>query len=280
MITEAIILAGGMGTRLREAVPGVPKAMAPVASQPFLTYVINTLRMQGIRRFIFSLGYQSEMIREFLQQRYPTLDYVCVTEEEPLGTGGAIRLAMEQATTSHVLVANGDTLFRVNAETLEHVHLRNNADCTIALKPMQHFDRYGVVETDPSGRILSFREKKFYKTGMINGGIYVINVKSFLQHCAPGKFSFEIDYLERFTTELRFYGAVQDAYFIDIGIPADYEKAGRDLERVPLDLRQTSHWTLFLDRDGVINDERVGYYVLHWGEFIFSKGVLEVFRFL
>jgi D-glycero-alpha-D-manno-heptose 1-phosphate guanylyltransferase len=95
----------------------------------------------------------------------------------------------------------------------------------------------------------------------------------------PEKFSFEKDYLEKFCEGGKFFGSIQDEYFIDIGIPADYQKAQHDLKRSVLDLKQIDkNWTLFLDRDGVINEERFGEYVLHWGEFIFSKGVLEIFK--
>ena len=96
-ITEAIILAGGLGTRLKETVPNLPKCMAPVAGRPFLFYVINHLRSQGILRFIFSLGYKHEIILEYLAGQYATLDYDYVVEEEPLGTGGAIQFAASRA---------------------------------------------------------------------------------------------------------------------------------------------------------------------------------------
>src|SRR5687767_15037597 len=101
---SAIILAGGLGTRLREAVPDLPKCMAPVAGRPFISFVIDSLRMQGVEHFVFSLGYKSEMIEEWLQKNYPTLDYDTVIEEEPLGTGGAIALAMQKARGEHILV--------------------------------------------------------------------------------------------------------------------------------------------------------------------------------
>jgi len=144
---------------------------------------------------------------------------------------------------------------------------------------MQNFDRYGVVETDNSGKIISFQEKKFYEDGLINGGIYLLNKEKFIAQSFPDKFSFEKEYLEKFCNEGNFYGSVQDEYFIDIGIPEDYQRAQNELEHHELDLRQIDKsWTLFLDRDGVINEERVGEYVLHWGEFIFSKGVLDVFK--
>ncbi|HEY6953950.1 MAG TPA: HAD-IIIA family hydrolase [Flavisolibacter sp.] len=276
---EAIILAGGLGTRLRSTVPDLPKCMAPVAGRPFLSYVIDYLRMQGIERFIFSLGYRWGLIEEFLQKEYPTLDYTSVIEEEPLGTGGGIRLAIEKVNSNNVLVANGDTLFKIQSKELFQTHIDNGSECTLALKAMHDFDRYGVVEIKDKGRIVSFKEKQFYTSGLINGGIYLLNKDQFLSRQLPQKFSFEKDYLEPFCTEAPFYGSVQEGYFIDIGIPEDYQRAQSELERTPLDLGQVDkNWTLFLDRDGVINEERLGQYVLHWGEFIFSKGVLEVFK--
>jgi D-glycero-alpha-D-manno-heptose 1-phosphate guanylyltransferase len=279
MVKEAIILAGGLGTRLRSTVPDLPKCMAPVAGKPFLSHVIDYLRMQGIERFIFSLGYRWGVVEEYLQREYSNLDFVSVIEEEPLGTGGAIRLAIQKSRSGDVVIANGDTLFKVQLKQLFETHEENNSECTIALKPMKDFDRYGVVETDNSGRIISFKEKQFFPEGLINGGVYLLNKKSFLGHSLPEKFSFEKDYLEKFCAERLFYGSRQNGYFIDIGIPEDFQRAQSELERSKLELSQIDKsWTLFLDRDGVINEERVGEYVLHWGEFIFSKGVLGVFK--
>ena len=276
---EGIILAGGLGTRLRQAVPDLPKCMAPVAGRPFIAYVIDYLRMQGVQRFIFSLGYRWGEIETYLTEHYPTLEYTTVIEEEPLGTGGAIHLALQKAKGENVVVANGDTLFRVNLKELYPFHLEQDAECTLALKPMQQFDRYGVVETDAKGKITSFKEKQFYENGCINGGVYLLNKKKFLHRPFSQKFSFEKDYLEQYYREEGFFGLAQEGYFIDIGIPEDYNKAQQELQRPPLDLKQIHKtWTLILDRDGEINEERVGQYVFHWGEFIFSKGVLEIFK--
>ncbi len=235
--------------------------------------------MQGVEHFVFSLGYKGEVIENYLVENYPTLDYTVVLEEEPLGTGGAIHLAIQKARGSNVVVANGDTLFKVNLQELFSFHTAMNAECTLALKPMHNFDRYGVVETNDKGKITSFKEKQFYESGLINGGMYLLNKEKFLQHAFSQKFSFEKDYLEKQYTQENFYGLAQDGYFIDIGIPEDYNKAQQDLKQPSLDLKQVDKsWTLFLDRDGVINEEKVGEYVLHWGEFIFSKGVLETFK--
>src|SRR4051812_38661584 len=143
--SQAIILAGGLGTRLRSAVPDLPKCMAPVAGKPFLFYVIEHFRNQGIEDFIFSIGYMHELIEAWLKKEYGSLSYQCSVEEEPLGTGGAIKQACTFAETKTVIVANGDTLFRVNFGKLLSFYHMCGADCALSLKPMENFDRYGVV---------------------------------------------------------------------------------------------------------------------------------------
>lgn len=278
-VTECIILAGGLGTRLREAVPELPKAMAPVAGRPFLSYVINYLRMQGIQQFIFSLGYRSEVIIDYLKNEYPLLQYRCVIEEEPLGTGGAIRLAIRESQTNDVLVVNGDTIFEIDLEGLFALHRSSHAECTLALKPMKNFDRYGVVELSEQGLVNSFKEKKYYEEGLINGGVYLLDKVKFLSNPFPDKFSFEKDYLEPNAGKGVLSGKLDDGYFIDIGIPEDFIKAGKDFKRLPLNISSINQeWSLFLDRDGVINEEIAGNYVMQWKEFIFSKGVLDVMK--
>jgi D-glycero-alpha-D-manno-heptose 1-phosphate guanylyltransferase len=228
-IVEAIILAGGLGTRLRSAVPDLPKCMAPVNGKPFIAYVIQHLQKEGIEKFIFSLGYKHEYFLAFLSEQFATINYQLSIEENPLGTGGAIQLACSKATGKNVIITNGDTLYKADISALSDEHLINNANCTLCLKPMQSFDRYGVVEMNQSNIITSFKEKQFYKEGFINGGIYALNVQSFLNKNLPEKFSFEKDYLEKFYTERKFFGSVQNEYFIDIGIPEDYKKAQKEL---------------------------------------------------
>jgi D-glycero-alpha-D-manno-heptose 1-phosphate guanylyltransferase len=278
-ITEAIILAGGLGTRLRDTVPDLPKCMAPVAGRPFLFYVINYLRSQGIEKFIFSLGYKHEIIEEWLADQFATLDYQCVVEKEPLGTGGAILLACKKATGKNVLIANGDTLFKINTEQLISFHFEKDADCTLSLKPMKDFDRYGVVELDKDGPVKNFKEKQFYTSGLINGGVYVLNVERFLAEKFSEKFSFEKDYLEKFYTQQKFYGIIDDGYFIDIGIPEDYNRAQKELNQPSLDLKTIDEtWTLFIDRDGVINHEKKDEYIRNWNEFKFYDGVKEAMK--
>jgi D-glycero-alpha-D-manno-heptose 1-phosphate guanylyltransferase len=228
MIKQAIILAGGLGTRLRSAVPDLPKCMAPVAGKPFLHHVIHYLLDEGVDSFIFSLGYMHEVIEDWLLINHPLLNYQLSVEEEPLGTGGAIQLACKKADAENILILNGDTMFRINTNKLLSFHHQNNSVCTLALKPMHNFDRYGVVEINKDGYIQSFREKKFYQQGLINGGVYALNVRSFLGLELPSKFSFEKDYLETYCKTEKMMALVQDEYFIDIGIPEDLEKANTE----------------------------------------------------
>jgi len=202
--------------------------MAPVNGQPFLHYIFQYLQQQNCSRVILSLGYKHEVIEDWLEAERPPFEVSFVIEEEPLGTGGGIQLALEQAKNQNVLVLNGDTFFDVNLESLFSFHGSKNAATTLALKYMQQFERYGSVHIDDDGRIISFEEKKLKQEGLINGGVYVINKKRFLEKNLPQKFSFEKDYLEAFVEETSFFGKKLEGYFIDIGIPEDYEKAQKD----------------------------------------------------
>lgn len=250
--------------------------MAPVAGRPFLFYVINQLRSQGIHRFVFSLGYRHEAVEEYLSREFPTLRYTCVVEEEPLGTGGAIQLACTRVQDKQVVVTNGDTLYRAPLAAAARFHLENRAECTLLLKPMKSFDRYGVVETGPGHLVQSFREKQYYDQGLINGGLYLLDKGRFLDEELPEKFSFERDYLEAMYRQRRIYGISEDAYFIDIGIPEDFFRAQVELRPLPPDLSAIDKtWTLLLDRDGVINEEKKDDYIRNWEEFRFYPGVLE-----
>lgn len=226
---ECIILAGGLGTRLQSVVQDVPKCMAPVVGRPFLHYLFDYAEQQGCSRVILSLGYKHEVVTEWLatQQRAFAIDYVI--ETEPLGTGGGIQLAMQKASKQHIAVLNGDTMFRVPLKTMMQFHMDKEATTTVALKPMMNFDRYGLVNTDTDNRIIQFEEKKYRAEGLINGGIYIIDKDALASKNLPEKFSFEKDYFEAFVHEGNMYGFVSDGYFIDIGIPSDYERAQKDL---------------------------------------------------
>lgn len=229
---EAIILAGGLGTRLQGVIGATPKCMAPVNGRPFLAYLFEYLSQQRCTRAILSLGFKNNVVIDWLEDQEMLFEVDCVIENEPLGTGGGILAAIEEAVTDDVVVLNGDTMFKVDLREQMNFHRSHNAATTLALKKMHQFDRYGIVNVDGSSVIASFEEKQYREEGLINGGIYIIDRAAFLDKKLPAKFSFEKDYLERFTSERKFYGYQSDSYFIDIGIPADYEQAAIDFKTI------------------------------------------------
>lgn len=226
---ECIILAGGMGTRLRSVVSDVPKCMAQVAGHPFLHYLIETLTETGFNHIILSLGYKHEIIEDWIRSNPFPIKISTVIEETPLGTGGAVKLALSKVTTDEVFILNGDTFFNVNYPEMHNLHKQTHASATVALKKMEKFDRYGVVNLESQGnRILCFNEKQYCESGLINGGIYLINrheLKNF-----PDKFSLEKDFFETAVHTSTLSGYISESYFIDIGIPEDYERAQTDFK--------------------------------------------------
>jgi len=227
---ECIVLAGGLGTRLRGTIGDFPKCMAPVNGQPFLHYIFLYLQQQGCTRVILSLGYQAQVVTEWLGTQQLPFEVSHVIETEPLGTGGGMQLALKAATSQHVAVLNGDTMFDISLSDLLEFHTRKNATTTLGLKPMHDFSRYGVVQIDRDDNIIGFEEKKERDHGFINGGVYIIDRHPFLAKNLPEKFSFEKDYLEAFLDEGKFYGMPAGDYFIDIGIPEDYNQAQEDFK--------------------------------------------------
>lgn len=223
---EAIIIAGGLGTRLREAVPTLPKCMAPINGQPFIHYLITWLEKQGVTRFIFALGYKSEIISSYLSTRLAADAYVISLESEPLGTGGAIAQAMQFAQNEWVLATNGDTLFAASIAPMQEKVVNSHFSCCLCLKPMRNFSRYGTVEIDTKDTITAFSEKKYCVEGLINGGLYYINKAKFVGATTNiEKFSFEEDFLMKASKEGGLCAVKDNSYFIDIGIPEDYNRA-------------------------------------------------------
>ncbi len=229
MITEAIVLAGGLGTRLKQVVPDLPKSLAPIAGRPFMSYLLDYVKKEGIKRFVFALGYKTELIENFVKGYLPKDSYTFSIETEPLGTGGAVYKACKQITSRDSIVLNADTFFSVSFSKLYRLHEQQNADCTLALKSMTDFDRYGAVSINEKMEVTGFSEKKQQTKGLINGGVYALNTESFIKRSYPAVFSFEKDYLEKNYQKGKILGFVSDAYFIDIGIPEDYDKAQIEL---------------------------------------------------
>ena len=234
---EAILLCGGLGTRLRSVVSDRPKPMADIAGKPFLHYLVKMLSESGVRHLIFALGYMGEQIEAYFQsgEEYG-LSISYSYEDSPLGTGGAIRNALSKVSGENVLVLNADTYFRTDYESLLREQLKNKAAMTIASRKIEDISRYGAILKDESGRILRWNEKmssdqvEALRPGEINGGIYVMQ-KSLIEKIPEGKQSLENDCIPAWLEDGLYLQAIpSDGYFMDIGIPEDYAQFRKDIE--------------------------------------------------
>ncbi|MFY0254950.1 nucleotidyltransferase family protein [Chitinophaga sp. 30R24] len=225
MNRECIVLAGGLGTRLRSVVADKPKCMAPVGDRPFLYYLLQYLHQQGITHAVLSLGYLAEQVIDWCNNTALPLRVSFSVEAEPLGTGGGILHALHTLEGNDLFIVNGDTYFEVDLPALQQFHITHQAALSLALKPMKQFDRYGSIQLDAAQRINAFHEKQFCGEGLINGGIYFTTANFLRSLALPEIFSFEKAVLEPGVTTGNFYGFISDTYFIDIGIPEDYTAA-------------------------------------------------------
>jgi len=226
MTGEAIILAGGMGTRLKEVVSDAPKSMAPINGRPFLEYQLDLLDRWGLKKVILSVGYQKEKIQLHFGEHYKSLKIDYAVEDEPLGTGGAILNALQYVEGYAVFIFNGDTYFDVNLQRLDDFRRIKEADLVLAMRFEIDPARFGLLDFDNNNRITHFYEKNNgLDEGYINGGVYVIRKDYLRRFGLPEKFSFESDFLQKYYHTEEFYGMRCFSYFRDIGIPEDYQKA-------------------------------------------------------
>ena len=233
-MTTAIILAGGLGTRLRDAVPDLPKPMAPVQGRPFLEYQMDYWIAQGVARFVLSVGYRSEAIIGHFGTAYrgASIDYA--VEETPLGTGGGLLLAAEKtADDAAFLLLNGDTFFAVDLAALTAFHSERRAGWTFSLFRAGEAGRYMGVTASADGRIQSLRSGNGEIGALANGGVYLIDPARLrrISYRAGDRVSLEDELLPAFEAaggEL--FGMTSAGRFIDIGVPADYRRAAQVLE--------------------------------------------------
>lgn len=226
---SAIILAGGLGTRLRSEVPDLPKPMAPINGRPFLEYQIDYWIKQGVSRFILSVGYRHEAIVGHFGNRYKDAELEYVIEETPLGTGGGLMLAAARiAEDKSFLLLNGDTYFAVDLKALIDFSVRNDADWCFSLFQTCEEGRYMGMEISPQGQITALQSGALQSARLANGGVYWVNSRS-LRDNGPslqGKVSLEDDiFPEAMASGLRLFGIELPGTFIDIGVPDDYRRA-------------------------------------------------------
>jgi len=226
-IREMLVLAGGLGTRLKTVVNQVPKPMAPVSGKPFLEYLLDYWINQGINSFVISIGFKAELIKEYFGQSYRGAKISYVEEQLPLGTGGAIKKALQDFkwTGNQILLINGDTWFEVDLCMLSVAAAKDRKPITVALKAIESNNRYGAVICN-NGSVKEFGAKITGRC-LINGGCYLLDTH-FLQKYLEkysGKFSFEDEVLQMLALDHKIAGSVQGGNFLDIGIPEDYKKA-------------------------------------------------------
>jgi NDP-sugar pyrophosphorylase family protein len=233
----ALILCGGAGTRLRAVLQGVPKALAPVAGVPFLDHVLEALRAAGIRKAVLCTGVHSEaMVRRYGGASPRGLAVHFSEEQQPLGTGGAVRQASGTLTAEEqtVLVLNGDTFLDIDFAAFLAQHQGTGAAITVALVRAADGSRYGSVAIDPHGRVTSFLEKPANRASagldesLLSAGWYLMQ-RAVLESIppAPPAISLETEVLPQWIGR-GWYGHRTNGFFIDIGIPEDLERAQRE----------------------------------------------------
>ena len=221
---QAIVLAGGLGTRLRGVVPDLPKPLAPVSGRPFLAIVLEQLRSQGFSLAVLSVGFRHELIRQAFGERFGGLAIDYAVEDRPLGTGGAIRLAARACSEPDVFVLNGDSYADLDFADMQARHCEAHVPLTVCAVEVPDAARYGriLVRDD---RITGFSEKGAAGPGLINAGIYLMRRNLLAVPELPEVFSFESDVLEARLADLRPLAYQTRGRFIDIGVPEDYARA-------------------------------------------------------
>ena len=218
---EAIVLAGGLGSRLKGVVPDLPKPMAPIKDKPFLQLLLESLAKKGFGRVVISVGYMAEKILNYFGESFNGIEIVYSHESKRLGTGGAIKLAMKKISQDHVYVLNGDSYINFNTFVIEKMW-KNYKDPIIVTAFMKNVSRYGAI-THKDGILETFSEKGLNECGFINAGCYILGV-NFYKRFTEDIFSFENWLIaNKGSIKIRLY--FEESQFIDIGIPEDYCKA-------------------------------------------------------
>ena len=227
MVTTAIILAGGLGTRLKDTVPMVPKPMAPINHRPFLEYLMDYWILQGVTKFILSVGYLKDLIINHFGNTYKDISIEYVVEPDQLGTGGGLLLAAKNLNETF-LVLNGDTFIEVNLNNLYKFHLECKSNWTFAIFRMSQSGRYMSIDVSPNGEILSLKSDDKKINNYVNGGVYLMEplVLSLLDYKTGDKASLEGELLPNYISNGGvLHGQECKGKFIDIGIPEDYYRA-------------------------------------------------------
>jgi D-glycero-alpha-D-manno-heptose 1-phosphate guanylyltransferase len=227
-VVDVIVLAGGLGTRLRSTIPTLPKAMAPIHNIPFLQILLGKLK-QGrfISKIVMALGYQAKIIADFLSTG-TDLDFSI--EPHLLGTGGAVLWSLPKTSSQTVLIVNGDTFFDLDLQGFYDFHVKKQASATLAVRWVENVGRYGSVQVDSEQRILQFEEKSDQsKNGLVSAGMYLIQREMFSSFLNGSIYSMEKDFIPIFLKK-NVFAYLDEGVFIDIGTADSYQEAQKTLE--------------------------------------------------
>jgi D-glycero-alpha-D-manno-heptose 1-phosphate guanylyltransferase len=224
IVNEAIVLAGGFGTRLRTVVKDVPKILAPVRGVAFVHYVLQWLEGQGIERVWACTGFLAQQVEAELSHYRGPMLITSLREETPLGTGGAIYCGLREVEGESAFVVNGDTYFPADLKEFHAAAQRLDTKLAVALRRVEDTSRYGAVDLD-QGLIARVNEKGRSGPGLVNAGLYLLPSELWRSVPMPAVFSWELDFLQPLAPALGTAGVVLDAPFLDIGTPSSYARA-------------------------------------------------------
>lgn len=227
---KAVVLAGGLGLRLRERVADLPKVMAPVAGRPFLEYVLDQLIAGHLSDIVLSVGYHAQAIIRHFGNSYGRAKLSYAVETEPLGTGGAILNALTRQDKEPAIILNGDSLLDIDYRELTDWYWKQPAPFAVVLRSVNDVARFGSA--DVQGELVTgFFEKGRIGPGLINAGVYILRPSLLRELDISGKFSLETDFLQKYCHAIKPRAYITSAYFIDIGVPADFDRAQHEFGR-------------------------------------------------
>jgi len=221
---EAIVLVGGLGTRLRPVVGDLPKPLAPVRGRPFIAYLLDALSAGGLRHAVLATGYMADKVEQAVGVNWRGMRLSYSREDSPLGTGGAVRHAAQLTAGGPLMVLNGDSYLEFNIDDFVRSMVRLKAQHGVTLAAVPDVGRYGAVTVN-NGRVVAFGEKTGHGPGLINAGIYYFSREAVLGFPSSKSFSLEAEVLIPAAAAGTLFGYENTAQFIDIGIPDDYAQA-------------------------------------------------------
>ena len=223
-LDSAVILAGGLGSRLGDLVKKIPKPALKINGKAFIFNIIENIIKYKVKEIIICVGYKYKVLKKIVGTSYNGVPIIYSIESEPLGTGGAIYNALPLIKSNYFFLLNGDSLFKVNLKKLKKFSLFKNSDVSFYLKKVSDSSRFGKVAIDNQGRVIKFLGKNHQGGGFINGGVYYVNKKVLNHYEGEKNFSFEDEILKKQYNSLQMFGLISRKKFIDIGIVTDLKK--------------------------------------------------------